>query len=153
MGRLVLNPSGAWLCSSERFRSCQGVCHGCMPRSSRLDRWLLHCGALGVLSQQLRACGKIMALRERQGCQSGGHASGLTIQLSQGQGRQPRGPQGAPPARGRAALTSCGVLVCAWHRTSGRRGCQPFFAFFRSPSVAGPCGDAKSLTGRWVTAA
>ena len=28
------------------------------------------------------------------------HARGLTIQLSQGQGRQPLGPEGAPPAAG-----------------------------------------------------
>jgi len=28
------------------------------------------------------------------------HARGLTIQLPQGQGRQPRRPEGAPPAAG-----------------------------------------------------
>ena len=64
MCRLVLHPSGAWLCASARSRSCQDVCHGFMPRPSRLDRWLLRCGALGVLSQHLRACSKSIARRE-----------------------------------------------------------------------------------------
>ena len=36
---------------------------------------------------------------ERSGAQSQ-HARGLTIQLSQGQGRQPLRPEGAPPAAG-----------------------------------------------------
>jgi len=52
------------------------------------------------------------SLREGQRCQSGGHAGGLTIQLSQGQGRQPRVREGAPSARGRATFTSWRVMVC-----------------------------------------
>jgi hypothetical protein len=38
------------------------------------------------------------------------HARGLTIQLSQGQGRQPLRPEGAPPATG--VLRSQAVLAC-----------------------------------------
>jgi len=38
------------------------------------------------------------------------HARGLTIQRSQGQGRQPLGPEGAPPAAG--VLRSHAALAC-----------------------------------------
>jgi hypothetical protein len=38
------------------------------------------------------------------------HARGLTIQLSQGQGRQPLRPEGAPPAAG--VLRSQAALAC-----------------------------------------
>jgi hypothetical protein len=38
------------------------------------------------------------------------HTRGLTIQLSQGQGRQPLRPEGAPPAAG--VLRSQAALAC-----------------------------------------
>jgi len=38
------------------------------------------------------------------------HTRGLTIQLSQGQGRQPFRPEGAPPAAG--VLRSQAALAC-----------------------------------------
>src|SRR5215831_16818498 len=110
-----------------------------MLGTSRLESVLRRCGVRGVLSQRLRACGKLPPLTEGEGCQSSGHASGLTIQLSQGQGRQPLVPKGAPPARGRATLKNCGVLVSAWHRTPGRCGCQPYCSFFSLSSPACAC--------------
>jgi len=136
MCRLVINPSGAWRFLSERSRYCQGVCHGFIPHLYRIDSLLLRCGALGILARRLRICGMIPSLREGQGCQSGGHASGLTIQLSQGQGRQLLVPKGAPRARGRAALKRSCVMASARHRTRGRCWCQPFCARGALPSVA-----------------
>src|SRR5262249_58775679 len=55
----VRNQSGAWLVSSERCLSCQGVRHGLMPGTSRLDSLLLRCGVQGVLSRRLKSYGKL----------------------------------------------------------------------------------------------
>ena len=77
-----------------------------------------------------------MVVQTKRGPVESQHARGLTMQRSQGQGRQPRVPKGAPWARGRAALHSSWVMVRAWHRTSGRGGCQPCFALFALPSLA-----------------
>jgi hypothetical protein len=87
-----------------------------MPRTYWLESLLQRCGVLGVLSRRLWSCGKIVSLPEGQGCQSGGHASGLTIQLSQGQGRQPLVPKGAPPAAGVPRSHATRAFDC-----SGRR--------------------------------
>ena len=80
-----------------------------------------------MLSRRLRVCGKTSLLPRGQ-LPERGHARGLTIQLSQGQGRQPLVPEGAPPARGRAALQSCScTIVSRWHSTPGLCSCQPYF--------------------------
>ena len=139
MCRLVINPSGAWLFLSERSRYCQGVCHGFIPHIYRIDSLLLRCGALGILARRLRICGMIPSLREGQGCQSGGHASGLTIQLSQGQGRQPRVPQGG----------AFGTRACRAHKLLGYGECvasyvsplrvSTLFCTFFVPSFISPC--------------
>jgi hypothetical protein len=79
------------------------------------------------------------------------HARGLTIQLSQGQDRQPHMPEGAPPAAGVLRLQA--ALPLWWvggivHVASA--GVNPIFHFFRSRAASCATGE-QHRTGCWRT--
>src|SRR5262245_12339217 len=69
------------------------------------------------------------------------------------------GPRSPAP---RAAGGASGTRACRAHKLRCSGGCvasyvwpprvSTLFCLFSLPAVVGPCGGAKSLTGRWVTA-